>query len=258
MSRTTKPKLPSAAASVVNNFAVADLAIFSGVAAAQLDDIFRHARSLQYYKGAAVFEQGAAPDCFFLLLYGHLRVTKVTPDGQQVTIRYVTRGEIFGVAVALGFDAYPATAIAAVDSVVVVWPSAEWQRIAAKHSIFMMNTLQMVGERLHDAHARIVEMSTEKTERRIARALIQFTTRAGRKVDAGILIEIPVSRQDIAEMTGTTLHRVSRVLSAWEQQGVVASGRQRIVVCDSRKLFAMAEGNGGDVPCQKAPPAIQP
>ena len=152
-------------ASATNNFGVADLAIFSGIVAAKIDDILRLARPSQYQKGATVFEQGAAPDCFFLLLYGHLRVTRVTPDGQQVTIRYVTRGEIFGVAVALGFDAYPATAIAAVDSVAVVWPSAEWPRIAAKHPVFMMNTLQTVGERLGDAHGRVVEMSTEKTGR---------------------------------------------------------------------------------------------
>ena len=85
-------------------------------------------------------------------------------------------------------------------------------------------------------------MSTEQVERRIAHALLRLAQQAGRKVDSGVEIDFPISRQDIAEMTGTTLHTVSRILGAWEQQGLVDGGRQRIVVCDPQKLFALAEG----------------
>ena len=65
--------------------------------------------------------------------------------------------------------------------------------------------------------------------------------RPGRKVEQGVEIDFPISRQDIAEMTGTTLHTVSRTLSAWEQQGLVESGRQRIVLRDPHRLFTLAE-----------------
>jgi CRP/FNR family transcriptional regulator, nitrogen oxide reductase regulator len=87
-----------------------------------------------------------------------------------------------------------------------------------------------------------VEMSTEQVERRVAHALLRLVKQAGRKVERGVEIDFPISRQDIAEMTGTTLHTVSRILSGWEQQGLVESGRQRIVVRDPHKLFGLADG----------------
>ena len=77
-------------------------------------------------------------------------------------------------------------------------------------------------------------------------ALLRLAKQSGRKVDHGIEIDFPISRQDVAEMTGTTLHTVSRILSAWEQQGLVESGRQRIVLRDSHKLFGIAEGAGSE------------
>ncbi|HZD88805.1 MAG TPA: Crp/Fnr family transcriptional regulator, partial [Pseudolabrys sp.] len=111
----------------------------------------------------------------------------------------------------------------------------------AEHPALAGNTLQAVGARLQDSHTRVIEMSTEQVERRVAHALLRLVQQAGRKVEQGVAIDFPISRQDIAEMTGTTLHTVSRILSAWEDQGLVEGGRQRIVVRDPHKLFTLAE-----------------
>jgi CRP-like cAMP-binding protein len=86
-------------------------------------------------------------------------------------------------------------------------------------------------------------MSTEQVERRVAHALLRLAKQAGRRVEEGVEIDFPISRQDVAEMTGTTLHTVSRILSAWEQQGFVASGRQRITLREPHKLLTIAEGH---------------
>jgi CRP-like cAMP-binding protein len=85
-------------------------------------------------------------------------------------------------------------------------------------------------------------MSTEQVERRIAHTLLRLAQQSGRKVEAGIQIDFPISRQDVAEMTGATLHTVSRVLSAWEDKGLVAGGRQKITLRDPHRLFVLAEG----------------
>ena len=77
-------------------------------------------------------------------------------------------------------------------------------------------------------------------------ALLRLAKQAGIKVEGGVEIDFPISRQDVAEMTGTTLHTVSRILSAWEQQGLVEGGRQRIVLRDPHKLFGLAEGRDKD------------
>lgn len=221
---------------------VADLSMFAGLAPDDLDQILREAQSIRYPKGTPVFQQDEEAHSFFILLHGHLRVMKITPDGQQVVVRFVTPGEPFGIAMAMGRATYPATAMAIVDSIALVWPSAAWPRLIAKYPSLAVNTLQTVGSRLQDAHTRVVEISTEQVEKRVAHALLRLAHQAGRKAEDGVQIDFPISRQDVAEMTGTTLHTVSRILSAWEDRGLVESGRQRITIRDPHKLFLLAEG----------------
>lgn len=227
---------------VVDRSLAAGLPLFAGLSPAELDDILHEARAVHHAKNSVVFEEGAEAESFFVLLHGHVRATKTTPDGQQVVVRYVAPGEIFGVAMAIGLPRYPATATAVDDSVVLVWPASIWPRLVEKYPVLATNTLQTLGSRLQDSHTRVVEMSTEQAESRVAHALLRLIRQAGRKVESGVEIDFPISRQDIAEMTGTTLHTVSRILSAWEQRGLVDGGRQRIVVREPEKLQALAEG----------------
>jgi CRP-like cAMP-binding protein len=222
---------------------VAGIPVFAGLAGGDLDEILREAKSVRYPKDTRVFDQGAEAQAFFVLLHGHLRVEKTTPHGQQIVVRYVSAGELFGVAQALALSNYPATAVAVVDSVALSWPSAAWPRLAARFPSLAAGALQTVGSRLQDTQARVVEMSSEQVEQRVAHALLRLAKQAGRKVEHGVEIDFPISRQDVAEMTGTTLHTVSRILSAWEQQGLVEGGRQRIVLRDPHRLFGLAEGH---------------
>lgn len=220
----------------VDRSMVVHLPLFAGMAAGELDTLLKEARAVRHPKNSHVFEQGREAHSFFVLLHGHVRAEKATPDGGRIVVRYISAGEVFGVAEAIGLKHYPATAVAAVDSVSLAWPSSAWSRLVAQHPPLAANTLKTVGDRLQQAHTRIVEMTTDEVERRIARALLQLVDQAGRKVEGGIEIDFPISRQDVAKMTGTTLHTVSRILSAWEQQGLVAGGRQRITVRDPIRL----------------------
>ena len=220
---------------------VADLPMFAGFSGAELAEILREARSARYPRNSEVFSQGEAAHSFFLLLNGHVRASKTTPAGEQVVMRYVAPGEIFGVAPAMGLKHYPATATAVDDSVVLIWPSAAWPRLVARFPALATNTLQAVGSRLQESFTRVVEMSTEQVEQRVAHTLVRLARQSGRTVERGVEIDFPISRQDIAQMTGTTLHTVSRILSGWEQRGLVESGRQRIVLREPEKIFALAE-----------------
>jgi CRP/FNR family transcriptional regulator, nitrogen oxide reductase regulator len=137
---------------------------------------------------------------------------------------------------------YPATSVAAVDSIALSWPSSSWQRLIVEYPTLAASALETVGSRLQDTQARVIEISNEHVEQRVAHALLRLAKQAGKKVDAGVEIDFPISRQDIAEMTGTTLHTVSRILSAWETEGLVEGGRQRIVLRDAHRLQGLAEG----------------
>jgi CRP-like cAMP-binding protein len=222
---------------------VAHLPTFSGLSGEELAEVLREARSVRYARNSEIFSQGEDAHSFFLLLNGHVRASKTTPAGEQVVMRYVAPGEIFGVAPAMGLKQYPATATAADDSVVLIWPSAAWPRLVAKFPALANNTLQAIGSRLQESFTRVVEMSTEQVEQRIAHTLVRLAKNSGRKVERGLEIDFPISRQDIAQMTGTTLHTVSRILSGWEQAGLIESGRQRIVLREPEKIFALAEAS---------------
>jgi CRP-like cAMP-binding protein len=103
------------------------------------------------------------------------------------------------------------------------------------------NALTIVGLRLQELQNRYRELATERVEQRVARAILRLVRQSGKQVEDGVQIEFPLSRQDIAEMTGTTLHTVSRLLSSWEQSGVLDGGRMRIVLRKPLALLAIAE-----------------
>jgi CRP-like cAMP-binding protein len=220
---------------------ISDLPLFATLAPSELDDILSRARAQHYPKNSPVFTQDEAAHSFFVLLHGRLRVTQVTPEGQQIVMRFVSPGEIFGVAMALRRSTYPATATAVTDSLALVWPSEAWPALVAAHPALAVNVMQSMGARLQEAHTRLREISTEEVERRIAHAVLRLAEESGRRTTCGTLIDFPLSRQDIAEMTGSTVHTVSRIMSAWEAQGLVEGGRQRIVVRDTVRLKALAD-----------------
>jgi len=217
------------------------LPLFSAMSEAELDEVIAHAKSQRVPKGVAVFREGEIAKSFFVLLHGRLKVIKVTPLGQQVIVRFVNPGEIYGIAKALRREDYPASAIALVDSVTLAWPTEIWDSFMAAHPAFAANVMGMMGQRLQEAHTRLKELSTEEVELRVAHTLLRLVHQSGRKIEDGILVDFPITQQDIAEASGTTLHSVSRVLSAWENAGLVSVERRRIVVRDVRGLAELAE-----------------
>ena len=208
-----------------------------------LDRILRDARSSRYAKNATVFEQEEEANSFYFLLSGHIRVVRTAPDGHQVIARYINEGELFGIAVAMGRKTFPASAIAAIDCVVLCWPNREWTELLSRFPSIGSSAYETIGNRLQDTQARVMEMSTAQVEQRIANALLKLVKQAGRKTVDGIEIDFPITRQDIAEMTGTTLHTVSRLLSAWEDEGIVRGGRQKVIVRNPHKLLLIAENH---------------
>jgi len=123
---------------------------------------------------------------------------------------------------------------------VLSWPTRVWDEFAARYDGFATETYKTVGQRIGDMNDRIVEMATQQVEQRIACAVLRLVNQAGIKVSDGIEINFPVTRQDLSEMTGTTLHTASRMLSAWEKQGIVKSERKKITVCDPHRLVLVS------------------
>ena len=221
---------------------IKNLDLFRALPDEALDTVLELAQSMRLLGGDAVFRQGEAADRFFVLLHGHLKVVQTTPEGEQVTVRYVSPGEVFGIARAMRRPAYPASCLAVEESIILAWPSSEWDRLMTDNAQFALSALQTVGQRLQDAHTRIKELSTEEVEQRVAKCILRLVDSSGEKTDDGVSVGFPITRQEIAEMTGTTLHTVSRLLSAWKDRGLVSTGRKRVIVRQLDDLIRLAEG----------------
>jgi CRP-like cAMP-binding protein len=217
---------------------------FSRLDNAQIRQILDLATSQRYDEGVAVFEEGDSAERFYMLLDGYIRVVRITPGGEQVIALHIPSGQLFGIARALGRDTYPATAITAADSIALSWPTRLWDTFIAQYDGFATETYKTVGNRVGEMNNRIMELATQQVEQRIANAVLRLINQTGRKVAGGIEIDFPITRQDLSEMTGTTLHTVSRTLSAWEKQGLVESRRKRIMVRDPHALVVLSGATG--------------
>ncbi len=220
---------------------LADVPLFRGLAAADLSHIASLSHSKTVDAGAFFFSEGEQADHFFVLTGGRVKLTQVTPEGHQIVLRHANPGDAFGGVGAFGDPIYPVGAEAIELSAARAWTSAAMRQLLETQPGVALNALHFVAGRLHDLQRRYRQATTERVERRVARAILRLVHDSGRRVDAGVAIDFPVSRQDIAEMTGTTLYTVSRLLSAWEQRGIIRGGRQRIVLVEPKALAAIAE-----------------
>ena len=217
---------------------------FDGLCRTQIREILDEATPRRIDEGAAIFREGHADDRFFLLLDGYVRVVRTTEGGDQVIALHIPAGQLFGIARAIGRDTYPATAQAAAESLVLHWPTTIWDRFVETYPNFGQRSTQTVGVRLGEMQSRILELATLQVEQRIAQALLRLITQTGRKTEDGIEIDFPITRQDLSDMTGTTLHTVSRLLSAWQKDGMIESRRKRIKVLDPHRLMVFSQRRG--------------
>ncbi|WP_247743779.1 Crp/Fnr family transcriptional regulator [Shimia sp. R9_3] len=214
---------------------------FSELEKRQIRRILDQATSKRYEAGVAIFDEGAPAERFYMLLDGYVRVVRITATGEQVTSLYIPSGQLLGIAKAIGRETYPATAVTATESIVLSWSMGLWESFVSDYQGFAVNTYKTVGKRVGELNTRIVELATQQVEQRLANALLRLINQTGRKTPDGIEIDFPITRQDLSELTATTLHTVSRLLSDWEKRGLVQSKRKQIKVLEPSALVDLSQ-----------------
>ncbi len=191
--------------------------------------------------GDTLFAQGEPAKRFYLVVDGRLRLSQVTANGQQVVIRFLTPGQILAIVAALGHEEYPATAEAVEPTKLIGWGGEAWHALMAREAALGVNVVSILTTRIQEMQDRFRELATENVERRVARGLLRLIRQAGRRVEGGVLIDMQLTRQELAEMTGTTLYSVSRILTQWETDGIVRTDKRRVLVRAGHRLVAIAE-----------------
>jgi CRP/FNR family transcriptional regulator, nitrogen oxide reductase regulator len=220
---------------------VRPVALFEGLDRDGLAAVRRAARVRNVETGATFFREGDAATSFFVLNEGSVKLTQLTPEGHQVVLRLIGRGDAFGGVAVFGGATYPITAEAVTHATALEWPGDVMASLMERHPKLALNALRFVAGRLHELQVQYRQLATEKVERRVARALLRLVQQTGRRVESGVLIDLPLSREDIAQMTGTTLYTVSRIISRLEAQGILEAGRQRMVIRNPHALLKVAD-----------------
>ncbi len=218
------------------------VALFEGLPDAALHEAIDAGRPRTFAAGAVLFRQEDAAATFYVVLAGRVRVTQITPEGHTVLLRFIQGGQMLGGMVALEGMTYPVNAQAVQETRVLSWSTSAMTRLMDRHPRIMRNTMRLMVERIKELQQRSVELATQRVEQRVARALLRLVRQAGRRTDRGIALDMRLSRQDLAELTGTTLYTVSRVLNRWQSDGLVEIGRQSIAIRKAHPLVEIAEG----------------
>lgn len=197
--------------------------------------------------GDFVMMQGEAADRIFLLVDGKIRLSQVTPDGQQVVLRMLGAGSLFGLIAVSQEMEYPLSSQALDDCQLLVWTGEDLRALIRRYPQMTGPVIDFLAGSVREFQSRFIELATERVERRLARSLLRLASQTGKKTPDGVLIDLPLSRQDLAEMCGTTLFTASRILSQWEQQGLVLAGRERVTIRRPHGLVSIAE----DLPSHK-------
>lgn len=215
--------------------------LFGGLTSSELEAICEAGRFCRVEQDAFFFHQGDPADTWYLLLQGQVKMTQTGLEGQQILVRMVAGYEEFGAVALLSGLTYPLSAHAAEDCQAIAWDRETINRLLTTYPPLALNALRLLAQRFRELQERYRELATERVERRVARTLLRLEQQAGRKIEHGTLINLSLSRQDLAEMTGTTLYTVSRILSQWEQHGLVKTGREKVIILDLSSLQLIAE-----------------
>ncbi len=215
--------------------------VFKGLTSKQFTDLIKAGRSIKIQPKSILFHQGDAAKSCFLVNRGRLKMTKLNEQGQEVIFRYVGVGELIAAVALLKNRNYLLTAESTEETDLTSWDKPTMLQLMRRYPDITINLLGIILERIDDVQQRYLEVCTERVNQRIARSLLRLMRRAGLKTGDGIRIDIPLSRQNIADYSGTTLYTVSRILSAWEKKGWVRSGREQVVITDPHALVQFAE-----------------
>ena len=215
--------------------------LFKGLGDGPIGELRRSAQWREVGRGSFIIGNGRPAEAVHVLLSGFGKLVQTTSSGAHVILRYVGPFAIFGASGLVANEPHGADAVAVTRCTDLHWPIGVIRELLARHPTMALNGLRVAEERLRGTEIRLRELSTAPVEKRIAQALTLLLRDLGRLAGDGVEVPFPFTRQDVAEMTATTLHTVSRTFGHWEQRGWIERGRLRVRVIDLPALVAIAE-----------------
>lgn len=220
--------------------------IFAGLDDAARREILAAAMPKMLAPRQVLAAEGDPATTFYLVVVGHLKLSRIAPDGREVIARFIGPGDPYAGVVVLGHPNYPISATAVEPARVLGWPRAMAAELAARYPLFRTNILQEITRHMTEALERVSELSTERVSQRLARTLLRLAEHDGHVHGHSIEIAHPITRQELADLAGTTLFTASRLLARWEERGLIASTRGHVTLTQPSGLTALTEAHEDD------------
>jgi CRP-like cAMP-binding protein len=217
------------------------LPVFSGLGLQAARDVVSSSEERWFKRRQPLFRQGDPLTGLFLVRVGSVKLSQLGPNGQEFIMRLAGAGDLIAAVAAFDHtELFPVGATALNEVAALFWERSAARRLAGRHLAFAAALTREISRQAQGLQMRLREVATERVPQRLARVLLRLAEQAGVPRQDGVRIDIPLTRQDLAQMTGTTLYTVSRLLSEWTERGIVRTGRARVTLRSLRLLGEMA------------------
>jgi len=213
--------------------------LFADVSPSDCTAIVSCAREKRFARRQTIFTEGEPVRQVTMLLSGCVKITQIGMNGSEVILRLNGTGEVVGAFRLCADCNHCSSAQAVLAATALVWEAAVFEKLLERYPAFRRNTVRALETRLQEMEQRFREVSTERVGSRLSSELVRLTNRLGRPVDGHL--EITLSRAELAQLTGTTLFTVSRLLCQWQTQGIVKIRREAVLVRDFAALSQLSQ-----------------
>ncbi len=197
-------------------------------------------RALGYQRSEMIFEEGDASDDFFAIVRGRVKVFKTTPAGKDVILEIFGPGDPLGAVAVYEGRPYPASAMALEETTCVLVPRRAFFALLEQHPTLVRGLLLGLTQRLVELTNRIADLTGGRVEPRFARLFLKMAADLGRPDRNGTFIPMALSRQELADLTGTTIETCIRIMSRWGKQNVVLTEKEGFLLLDRQTLETLA------------------
>ena len=194
-----------------------------------------------YDRGDTIFDEGDAPDFLVTIASGRVKVVKMVPSGKEIILEIFGPGDPVGAVVAYEGRPYPASAVALEPCSCILVRRSEFFALLERHPSFVRGFLTGMAQRIVELTRRIPEVAGGRVETRFAHLFLKLAERVGERRPEGRFVPMPLSRQELAELTGTTTETCIRIMSRWGKAGIVSTERDGFVVKNEAELARLAE-----------------
>lgn len=219
-----------------------NIPVFEDLAPEDLAIINQATIERKYRKNGTIFMEGEPGEGFHYIKSGKVKIVKLSADGREHIINILGPGEVFAEVLLFNDAPYPATAVAVEDSCIGIIRNSELETALVEHPRLAVHVIKVMSKKLLFAQMKIKSLAFSDSNAKIAQALENLARRYGRKTDRGLEIAVDITRQDVANLAGTTRETVSRVFSIMKKDKVLDDDERRIIVLDLDGLRQYYEG----------------